>query len=93
LKDEAIVDSQGERIATFLFYVSQRCILLMDSYHWCKIYIPQLENVKFGGATAFPFLGISAQPVKGSAIFWYLSKRNGKEDKAFIHAGCIFKLS
>jgi len=48
----------------------------------------QLNNVKFGGATAFPALGISAKPIKGSAIFWYLTHRNGREHPAFVHAGC-----
>ena len=30
-----------------------------------------LNKVKSGGSTVFPFLGLSVQPIKGSALFWH----------------------
>ena len=30
-----------------------------------------LNEVKSGGATVFPFLRLSVQPIKGSVLFWH----------------------
>ncbi|CAG7731798.1 unnamed protein product, partial [Allacma fusca] len=47
-----------------------------------------LQEPKYGGATAFPQSGIVAQPVKGSAIFWYNVYRDGVEDPMSSHGSC-----
>jgi hypothetical protein len=31
----------------------------------------QLSDVEIGGYTVFPYIGVRADPVKGTAIFWY----------------------
>lgn len=41
-----------------------------------------------GGKTAFPVLGVTANAVKGSAVFWYNLKKNGQPDKRTWHGGC-----
>ncbi len=49
----------------------------------------QLNNVLAGGRTAFPILGFSVTPVKGSIVMWCSLKRNGKDiEKRSYHGGC-----
>ena len=41
-----------------------------------------------GGATVFPFLNLAISPTKGSALFWYNTRRNGQGGDALtMHAG------
>lgn len=40
-----------------------------------------------GGATSFPEVGISVQPVKNKAAFWYDVDVKGVEDTRVLHAG------
>ena len=44
--------------------------------------------MSLGGKTAFPRLGVSITPSKGSAVFWYNIKRSGRTDMAMLHGGC-----
>ena len=47
-----------------------------------------LNNVKAGGATVFPYLGISVSAVAGSALFWHNLDPAGTGYKQTMHAGC-----
>jgi len=47
-----------------------------------------LSDVAAGGITAFPRLGIGANPEQGAAIFWHNIKRSGASDMAMLHGGC-----
>jgi len=47
-----------------------------------------LSNVKAGGATVFTSLDLTVYPEKGSALFWYNIKSNGKVDRRTRHGAC-----
>ncbi|XP_074646484.1 prolyl 4-hydroxylase subunit alpha-1-like [Tubulanus polymorphus] len=47
-----------------------------------------INDVKAGGATVFPELGVRIPVVKGAAAFWYNLYRNGTGDSRTLHAGC-----
>ncbi|ODM95923.1 Prolyl 4-hydroxylase subunit alpha-2, partial [Orchesella cincta] len=47
-----------------------------------------LTDVPRGGSTAFSRTGVVANPVKGSAIFWYNMNENGEPDPLALHGGC-----
>ena len=50
------------------------------------------ENIQIsiyqGGATVWPFAGISVFPEKGSAIFWYNTMTDGQPDEFTMHSAC-----
>ncbi|KAK3891270.1 hypothetical protein Pcinc_004844 [Petrolisthes cinctipes] len=48
----------------------------------------QLSDVTAGGRTSFPNAGVSAPPVRGSAVFWYNTKLNGQPNHQSLHGGC-----
>ena len=47
-----------------------------------------LNDVRAGGATAFPRAGLSVLPETGSAVFWWNVDRAGQQDKNTRHGGC-----
>ncbi|XP_078487282.1 prolyl 4-hydroxylase subunit alpha-1-like [Ciona intestinalis] len=67
LSDRSKESQHGERIATFLIYLS---------------------DVEVGGRTAFVNAGVSAEPIKGSAVFWYNLYPSGEPDLRTYHGAC-----
>lgn len=51
-------------------------------------WLTYLTDVEAGGATVFPYLGISVYPKKGSALFWYNLFKSGQGDLLTKHAAC-----
>ena len=47
-----------------------------------------LSDVQVGGNTAFPMLGISVAPERGSALFWVNLKPFGHSEPLSLHGGC-----
>ena len=47
-----------------------------------------LSDVKAGGDTTFPLLGIKAIAKKGSAIFWVNMRTDCRTNKLTYHGGC-----
>lgn len=47
-----------------------------------------LNNVEIGGATVFPRIGLTVQPIERSAVVWYNLQRSGIADEKTIHSGC-----
>lgn len=47
-----------------------------------------LNNVEVGGATVFPMIGLTVQPVERSAVVWFNIQRNGLLDAKTMHSGC-----
>jgi len=47
-----------------------------------------LNDVERGGLTAFPVLGTTVKPTKGSAVLWYDSLKNGEVDGRMLHGAC-----
>ena len=43
---------------------------------------------KAGGATVWPFLGVSVFPEKGSAVWWFNTKTDSVPDPETKHAAC-----
>ena len=47
-----------------------------------------LSDVIAGGRTVFPQLGISVQPIKGSALYWFNIHPDLSYDSRNLHFGC-----
>ena len=79
----------GNRIATAMLYVSF-CLFKIEKVLITCITIKQfqLNDVPFGGRTAFPKLGVATTPVKGSMVFWYSILNDGSRDMMSLHGGC-----
>ena len=52
------------------------------------MFFTQLTDVPAGGATVFPFLGLSVRPQKGMALLWYNLRPNGSPDPLTLHSAC-----
>jgi putative prolyl 4-hydroxylase alpha subunit len=46
-----------------------------------------LNDVPEGGETAFPDIGFSAKPIKGSAVYFEYQNADGQLDYRCLHAG------
>ena len=51
-------------------------------------FMAYLSNVEVGGATVFPRLGISSQPIQGDAVFWINLESSGPVNPLTSHNGC-----
>lgn len=51
-------------------------------------FIFYLSSISHGGATVFPEVNVTVNPVKGAAALWYNMKRSGEGDSRTLHAGC-----
>src|SRR4051812_40531084 len=83
------VDSRAYRGATFMIYVSshhEQTIFKLTATQLKLLHL-QLNNVRRGGYTAFPKLGISIVPKKGSALFWHNLNSDGSIDSRTLHGG------
>ena len=47
-----------------------------------------LSDVRLGGATIFPKLGLGVHPEKGSAILWFNLAEDGTCNPMYDHASC-----
>ena len=47
-----------------------------------------LSDVKAGGGTVFPVIGLNSPAVKGSAIFWLNTNHAGDRNPFTLHGGC-----
>ena len=47
-----------------------------------------LSDVRLGGRTAFPRLGVSVAPERGSAVLWHNIQPDGWSDMMMLHGGC-----
>lgn len=47
-----------------------------------------VSEVQQGGNTAFPRLGVTVRPRRGSAVFWHNIDRDGFSDMHMLHAAC-----
>ena len=47
-----------------------------------------ISDVQAGGFTAFPMLGLSMKPEKGSAVFWMNVIPIGHRQRLSLHGGC-----
>lgn len=47
-----------------------------------------LNDVKSGGETTFPEIGLTVNPKKGSAVYFEYCNSKGQVDKKSLHAGC-----
>ncbi|XP_050712777.1 prolyl 4-hydroxylase subunit alpha-2-like isoform X2 [Eriocheir sinensis] len=47
-----------------------------------------LNDVEAGGSTVFPTVGVEVAARRGSALFWFNLKRNGRGDYRTVHAAC-----
>eukprot|EP00096_Caligus_rogercresseyi_P000618 TRINITY_DN1108_c0_g3_i2.p1 TRINITY_DN1108_c0_g3~~TRINITY_DN1108_c0_g3_i2.p1 ORF type:complete len:114 (+),score=4.53 TRINITY_DN1108_c0_g3_i2:537-878(+) len=51
-------------------------------------FMAYLSDVKAGGGTAFPRLGIKVTAEKGAGVFWYNVDKNSVLDFKTFHGGC-----
>ena len=57
------------------------------TFHTFKINtIPVFDDL--GGATVWPYAGVSVFPKKGDGIYWHNFDRNGKIDILSLHQAC-----
>ncbi|XP_030369283.1 prolyl 4-hydroxylase subunit alpha-2-like [Scaptodrosophila lebanonensis] len=47
-----------------------------------------INDVDMGGGTAFPYLPLLVNPVKGSVVVWYNMHSSTEKDFRVLHAGC-----
>lgn len=57
-------------------------------YNRIATFLIYLTDVTQGGATVFPWVGVSVQPKKGMALLWYNLDRAGIRDGRLEHAAC-----
>lgn len=61
--------------------------ILYDDDRFATVLI-YLNPVEAGGATVFPRLGVTAEPIERSAIVWYNILESGLSDERTLHTGC-----
>ncbi|KAH8281020.1 hypothetical protein KR054_006984, partial [Drosophila jambulina] len=84
------IDTEGDRIATVLFYVSfQVGISFNFSIQYPLMLNPQLNDAPHGGATAFTDLNIKVPAERGKVLFFYNLKGETLDlDLNTTHAAC-----
>ena len=51
-------------------------------------FMTYLSDINLGGRTIFPQVGISVEPIKGSALFWFNHDTKMQADTRVAHMGC-----
>uniref|UniRef100_H2XW91 Prolyl 4-hydroxylase alpha subunit Fe(2+) 2OG dioxygenase domain-containing protein n=2 Tax=Ciona intestinalis TaxID=7719 RepID=H2XW91_CIOIN len=51
-------------------------------------FLTYFSDVEYGGNTPFVYQEVVAEPIKGSAIFWYDVFNDGSADERTEHAAC-----
>ncbi len=72
----------------FYPYDESRFLNPGDTINRVSTVMTVLEAPEAGGATVWPYLGISVFPEKGSAVMWFNTRSDAVPDNMMLHAAC-----